>query len=336
MLLETLCNASGVSGDEQRIRKLIYDDINSYADELRADSMGNLIAFRRGKSSDRRLMLSAHMDEVGFIISGYTEKGYLKFRTVGGIDTRVIISKRVRIADRINGVIGIKAIHLLTKDERESVPKVKDLFIDIGAKTEEEAKKYVKIGDYASFCTQYSDFGTDKIKAKAIDDRAGCYILTELIKEQPEYDTYFCFLTQEEVGLRGARTAAFGIMPDAALVLEATTCSDVHGTKPHEIVTKCGGGAVISFMDGTTIVNREFYRGLAAAAEAEGIPVQYKMTTAGGNDAGAIHVTRTGIKTVSVSVPARYIHSPVSVASKSDIRACTDIARLFVKKGGEF
>lgn len=331
MLLKKLCDAFGVSGCEGEIRDIIIPEIKDYCDDLKIDTMGNIIAFKKGKSSKKRVMLSAHMDEVGFIVSGITDKGYLEFKKVGGIDTRVIISKKVIVGkNRIPGVIGMKAIHLQSKGEREEVPKVKSLFIDIGAKDKEDALKYVEMGDYVSFSTHYSDFGENKIKAKAIDDRVGCYILINLIKEAVKYDTYFCFTVQEEVGLRGAKIAAYGIKPDAALVLEATTCADVHGVGEESEVTNLGCGVAISIMDRSTIVNKEYINFLKNISD--GINIQYKKTTAGGNDAGAIHQTATGVLTASLSVPCRYLHSPVGVADKNDIAAAEKLVKRFLER----
>lgn len=326
MLLETLCNADGVSGNEGAIRNIILSEIRPFADDIKIDSMGNIIAFKKGIRSEKKIMLCAHMDEVGFIISGFTDSGYLKFKTVGGIDTRVILSKRVRTSSSIPGVIGMKAIHLQTPDERENVPKISSLFIDIGTKSKEEAQKNVKLGEYAAFDTKYADFGQDKIKAKAIDDRAGCYALCEAIKHKCEYDMYAVFTVQEEVGLRGAQIAAYSVAPDVCLVLESTTCSDVYKTEPHEQVTKCGGGAAVSIMDRASVSDRELAPALFDFAQKNNIPVQYKKTTMGGNDAGAVHISREGVKTATVSVPCRYLHSPVGVASKSDIKAVVDMA----------
>ncbi len=334
MLLESLCNACGVSGNEKEVRDIIIPEIKPYCDDVLIDSMGNVIAFKKGSDSSKKVMLSAHIDEVGFIISGITDKGYLEFKKVGGIDTRVIISKNVLVGEKkIPGVIGMKAIHLQTKGEREEVPKVKSLFIDIGAKDKEDAEKYVNLGDYATFSTRYQEIGEDVIKAKALDDRVGCYVLLKLIKEPVKYDTYFCFTVQEEVGLRGARIAAYRINPDIALVLEATTCADVSKVPEHRMVTEMGKGVSISFMDSSTIVNKEYVTFLERIAQ--DIPTQFKKMTSGGNDAGAIHITRDGIKTASLSIPARYIHSPVGVASKKDIDAMEKLARRFLERVDE-
>ena len=331
MLLKRLCDAFGVSGAEGEIRDIIIPEIKEYCDDLTVDTMGNIIAFKKGESSDKKVMLSAHMDEVGFIISGITDKGYLEFKKVGGIDTRVIISKNVLVGkNKIPGVIGMKAIHLQSKGEREEVPKVKSLFIDIGAKDKEDAEKHVELGDYVSFATKYADFGDGKIKAKAIDDRVGCYILTKLIKEPVKYDTYFCFTVQEEVGLRGAKVAAYRIKPDIALVIESTTCADVYNVPSQSEVTNLGKGVAISIMDRSTIVNRDYVSFLQKISD--GINVQYKKTTAGGNDAGAIHQTGTGVLTASLSVPCRYLHSPVGIASKYDILATEKLAKRFLER----
>ena len=330
MLLEELTSLNGVSGDETLVRDFILKHIKPLADEIKIDSMGNVIALKKG-STEKRVMLSAHMDEVGFIISGITDNGFLKFKTVGGIDTRVIISKKVTVGkDKIKGVIGMKAVHLQKRSERESVPEVKDLFIDIGAKDKAEAERVVSLGDYAAFDTCFERLGAASLKAKAIDDRAGCAVLLELIKKPVKYDTYFCFTTQEEVGLRGAKIAADRINPNIALVLEATTCSDVYGFKKHEYVTEMGSGVVITFMDRTTIVDKNYRKWLYNAAQQANIPVQYKQTTMGGNDAGRIHLARDGVKTASLSVPCRYLHSPCGIASEADINAMLELAELFL------
>lgn len=332
MLIETLTNTDGVSGSETAVRELIKKHIAPYADEITVDSIGNLIAVKRG-NGDKKVMIAAHMDEVGFIISGVTEKGFLEFKTVGGIDTRVIISKKVRIGkNKVKGIIGMKAIHLQKPAERESVPEVKDIYIDIGAKSKEDALKAVKLGDYAAFDTEFEELGEGSIKAKAIDDRAGCAVLIELMKEPVKYDTYFVFTVQEELGLRGAGVAANRTAPDIALVLEATTCSDVYGFKEHEYVTSMGGGVAVSVMDMRTIVNEDFRKWLYNAAQGENIRVQYKRSASGGNDAGKIHLALGGIKTASLSVPCRYLHSPCGIASMKDINAMHALARLFLDR----
>lgn len=332
MLIKELCNLHGVSGNEAEVRNFIKEQITPFADEISVDTMGNLIALKKGDSS-KKVMLSAHTDEVGFIISGINDKGFLEFKTVGGIDTRVIISKKVLVgAKKIPGVIGMKAIHLQKKSERETVPEVSSLYIDIGAKDKDEAQEYVKIGDYATFDTSFEELSGDTFKAKAIDDRAGCAVLMELIKNPVKYDTYFCFTVQEEVGLRGARVVAHKIMPDVALVIESTTASDVFGCDERQYVTNVGGGAVVTFMDRTTIVDKNLRKWLYDTAKAEEIPVQYKRATTGGNDAGRIHLSGSGVKTASLSLATRYLHSPAGIASIKDISAVKDLAQLFLDR----
>lgn len=333
MLLEKLCNADGVSGNEDAVRNLILEEIKPYADDIRIDSMGNIIALKKGNG--KKVMLAAHMDEVGLIISGITDKGYLKFKTVGGIDTRVLISKKVRIGDKkIRGVIGMKAVHLQSAAEREQVPKVESLTIDIGAKSKEEAKKRVSIGDYAAFDTEFSDFGTDKIKAKALDDRIGCMLLIEALKKKCEADIYACFTVQEEIGCRGAAVCAYTVNPDIALVLEGTTCFDVYKSEEHTEVTTCGGGAVLTVMDGTMIADKRYREFLYKSAKEKNIPIQYKRMASGGTDAGIIHKTREGVKTAVLAVACRYIHSPALVASKKDILSAGNFVEMYLDNIG--
>ncbi len=330
MLLEELSNLCGVSGNENEVRAFILNEIKPYADEITVDTIGNVIALKKGNEK-KRIMLDAHMDEVGFIISGITDKGFLKFQCVGGIDPRTILSKRVLIGkNKIIGVIGIKAIHLQKKSERDSAPEIKDMFIDVGAKDKESAEKVINLGDYATFDTKFEYLGKDTVKAKALDDRAGCAVLLDLIKKPVKYDTYFCFTTQEEVGLRGARIAANRINPDIALVIESTTCSDMTDFKPHEKVTIMGKGAAISIMDRRTIVDKDFANKLFNFAKDANINVQYKQSIAGGNNAGAIHLSQNGVKTASISIPCRYIHQAASVASVKDLEAIKKLAEQFL------
>lgn len=327
-----LTELDGVSGSEDSVREYIKSAISQFADEMYTDSIGNLVAVKKGDSS-KKVMLSAHMDEVGLIVSGITDKGFLEFKTVGGIDTRVILSKKVRIGKkRIPGVIGMKAIHLQKRTERENVPEIRELYIDIGAKDKEDAQKNVNLGDYVAFDTETEVLGENTLKAKALDDRIGCAVLMELIKKQVKYDTYFCFTTQEEVGLRGAMVCSYKINPDIALVIESTTASDVYGSEERDYVTDLGGGAAITFMDRRTIVEKSFRSWLYQTAQSNNIPVQYKRAVSGGNDAGRIHLSKGGIKTASVSLPTRYLHSPCSLASIKDIDAVYKISEMFLDK----
>lgn len=312
---------NSVSGNENKIRNRILEDIKPYADKITVDSMGNIIAFKKGTiPNSKKIIISAHMDEIGFIISDITEDGFLKFKEVGGIDPRILLSQRLVIGEKeINGVIGIKAVHLVSPEERTRVVKPHEMYIDIGASSKAEAEKLVKKGDYAAFDSEYAELGGDVIKAKALDDRIGCAIMTELIKEQYDADLYFCFTVQEEVGTRGSLTAARFVGADAAIILESTTCSDIAGVKPHEYATSFGDGPVISLMDYASYSDIELNRFLIKLAKENDIKFQFKRTAMGGNDARSYQTASGPCKTAVVSVPCRYIHSPVSCAYKGDI-----------------
>ena len=319
MLIKELTNLNGVSGNEKEVRDFIINKINNLCDSIMVDSIGNIIAYKKGNNSKYKVMLSAHMDEVGFIISGHTEKGFLKFKPVGGIDDRILPGKRVLVGKkRICGVIGSKPIHQQDKDEREKITKVKNLYIDIGAESKDEAEKLAPLGEFISFDSEFLELGVDCIKAKALDDRVGCAVLIEALKQNFEFDMFACFTVQEEVGLRGAQVAAYNVMPDVAFVIEGTTCADVPNVEPFECSTILGNGAALTIMDRTCYCDKDLVQFLNNVAAKNNIKVQYKQTTTGGNDAGQIQRTGTGVKTASISVPCRYIHSPVSVMSRSD------------------
>ena len=245
-----LCAISGTAGDEGRVREYIRAKAQPFADSIRSDALGNLIVFKKGKkSTGNKLLLAAHMDEVGFIVTHVTEEGYLKFDFVGGVDRRVALGKTVVVGDRnIPGVIGLKAIHLVSADERKKAPKTESMYIDIGAKDKESALKLVRPGTYGCFVGSPELFGNGFLKAKAIDDRLGCAIMLELLKEELPMDVTFAFTTQEEVGTRGAFGAAFSVSPEIALVLETTTAADLPGIEDHRKVCAPGKGPVISFI----------------------------------------------------------------------------------------
>ena len=325
--LKTLCLIDGISGDEGRVREYIISKIKGKC-EYSVDPMGNVLAFKKGKNQPKnKVMLSAHMDEVGFIVTYICDNGFLKFTNVGGIDPKIAVGRAIKVGENnINGVIGNKVVHLCHGDEEKTLPKLDKLYIDIGAKDKEEAEKYVSIGDSVHFVSDFIEFGEDKIKAKAIDDRFGCAIMLKMIDSDLEYDTHFAFLVQEEVGCRGSGAAVFTIRPDYAIVLEATTASDISGVSDEDRVCVQGKGAVVSFMDRSTVYNRDLFKGAFALAKEKHIPIQPKTTVAGGNDAGSIHKACSGVYTIAVSLPCRYIHSGTSVGDKKDMQACYDLA----------
>ena len=333
--LQKLCGLPGPSGCEDAVHDYIRAQAEPYADEIREDSLGNLMVLRKGKKQiSKTVMLAAHMDEVGMICKGYTEDGCVKFGFVGGVDPRVVIGRRVLFGD-VRGVVGIKAVHLTTREERKTMPKTKDLYIDIGASDKKSAQKKVPLGTYGVFDSDCVLFGDGLLKAKAIDDRVGCAVMLTLLQEQPAVDTWFVFSVQEEVGLRGARCAAFALHPDICLVLEGTTAADLADVKETKQVCGLRRGVVIPFMDRSTIYHQKMFETLRMLAERNAIPWQTKHRVAGGTDAGRIHLTREGIVTGGLAVPVRYIHSPSSVAAIEDIDGMLTIARSFLEYLGE-
>lgn len=331
-LLKELCRLNGVSGAEDPVRNFIQTQAQPYADSLRSDALGNLIVFKRGKkSTENKLLLAAHMDEVGVIVTRITEEGFLKFDFVGGVDRRVAIGKPVVLGENeIPGLIGLKAIHLVSREEEEKVPKTDALYIDIGAKDREEAEKLVPPGTYGSFVGPPQEFGQGFLKAKAIDDRIGCAIMLELLKEDLPLDVTFAFTAQEEVGTRGAFGTAFSVSPEVALVLETTTAADLPGVEGARRVCAPGKGPVISYMDGATIYDRDLFENLRRLAEEHGIPWQTKEYIAGGNDARTIQRSRSGVRVAALSAAVRYLHAPATVGSLADFENMWKLTRLFL------
>ena len=332
-MLKDLCLLNGTSGDEVRVRDYIINEIKEYS-TYEVDNLGSVIAYKKGKKKpNKTVCINAHMDEVGFIITGITSDGYLRFAPVGGIDTKVCLDRAVTVGEnRINGVIADKAYHLLEDSEKDKAPSFDKLLIDIGAKSETEAQSVVSLGDFAYFESDYTELGNGYIKAKALDDRIGCMLMIELIKSELEYDTIFCFNVQEEVGLRGSKCTSFAVGADISIVLEATTAGDLDGVSGADRVCVLGNGGVVSFMDNRTIYDRELYKLAMNTASENNIPVQTKTAVAGGNDAGSIQTSGKGAKVMALSLPCRYIHSPSSVVKKSDIDNTRKLLKEILKK----
>lgn len=330
--LKELCLCSGVSGDENEVRQYIAAEAAKHTDRLRTDALGNLIVFKKGKKpTGNRLMLCAHMDEVGVIVTRITDEGFLKFDFVGGVDRRVAIGKQVVIGhSKLPGVIGLKAIHLTTKEERKKAPKTDSLYIDIGARDREAAEKLVEPGDYGAFVCQPEELGDGLFKARAIDDRVGCAVMLKLLEEDLPLDVTFAFTAQEEVGTRGAFGAAFSVTPEIALVLETTTAADLPGVESRRRVCAPGRGPVISYMDGASIYDRELFETLRRLSEENGIPWQTKEYVAGGNDARTIQRTKAGVRVAALSAATRYLHAPASMGSVADFENMLKLTRLFL------
>jgi len=330
--LKDLCLLNGISGDEVTVRNYIIDAIKNHVHSYQVDNLGNLIAFKKGKtSSSKKVLISAHMDEVGLIATYINSDGTIKIDTVGGINPDVIIGRQVKVNGHF-GVIGSQAIHNIPSSQRSKEPSVQDMYVDIGTTSKEETLKYVSLGDSINFYSKYEEFGNGYIKSKALDDHVGCSIMIDLIKSNLDYDTYFSFVVQEEVGLRGSQVASYTVNPDYAIVLESTTAGDIHGSEDEKKVCILGGGAVVSFMDKRTIYDKELFNLCFNIAKEKDIPCQTKTVVAGGNDSGAIHLSRGGVKTISISVPCRYIHSSASVMKLSDAFACESLAKNLISR----
>ncbi len=332
-LLRRLCSIFGPSGCEEAVAEFIKGQIGELCDELSLDRLGNLIArISCGKQDAPRLMISAHMDEVGFMVNEVCDDGYLKFDTVGGIDDRIICGKRVLIGDentQINGVIASIAIHHKKREDRLKTTPLSSMYVDIGAADAEEAKKYADVGTYATFDSEFYCFGSgeNKIKGKALDDRLGCAVMIEAmrelypIKNELSADLYFCFTVREEIGISGARVAAQSIAPDFAVVLETTAVADIANVKETAKVAKQGDGGAISLMDRSTIYDKDFINMALELAKKKNIPVQVKKYVSGGNDAAHIHKSGVGVHTLALSAPTRYLHSPACVSDYRDYRS---------------
>ena len=331
-ILKELCSIDGTSSDEENVRDFIIKSIDGFCD-YSVDALSNIIAFKKGKKhSQKKLLVDAHTDEVGLIITAVTPDGFLKFKCVGSIDTSVLLAKRVKINGKIFGVIGLKPIHLAKGDEEHKLPSFDSLYIDIGAKNRNDALETVMPGDRAVVCSSYTE-QEDKILSKALDDRIGCAILITLLREESEYDFYASFSSAEEVGVRGATVSAFSVSPEAAIVLEGTTAADIAGVPNEKRVCALGKGTAVSFMDKGTVYDRNLYN----KALSSGISCQTKCAVSGGNNSSAVHLSGKGVKTIALSVPCRYIHSESSVADKKDITATYELAKYMINCicGGE-
>lgn len=328
MLLMEMLKTNSPSGCEDEMRELILKEVSTM--EHFVDSMGNVIVHKKGNG--KRVLISAHMDEVGFIVSKITDSGAVKFKTVGGIETTVLAGKKVVIGkDRVPGVTGVKAIHLQSGGERDNMLGISDIVIDIGAKDKASAERKVKVGDYGTFESEAVEFGDNLLKCKGLDDKVGCAALLELLKMDTNLDLYAAFTTQEEVGCRGSIIAANYVKPDYAIVFEGTTCSDVFPTPDEKTVTRLGDGCALTAMDRAAVADREMLEMAISTAKENNIPCQVKRTTMGGTDAGSIQRSGHGVKTVVISTPCRYIHSPVCVMNKKDFEAQVELGKAMLK-----
>ena len=334
MDLKTLTEINAPAGHEQPIRRALLEELKANGHNPYIDKMGNVIVVKEGNgpAPRKRVMVSAHMDEVGLIVTGHTDGGFLKVNQAGGIDPRVLISKRVLVGDdNIPGVIGAVAIHLQSAADRARVMGYRDIAVDIGAIDKKEAERKAPIGTYISFDTPYVEYGEGFACGKAFDDRVGCWTILRLLEEDLPCDLVAAFVSEEEVGCRGASGAAFAQEPDIGIVLEGTTCNDLGDIPEVSQVCKAGQGVAVSFMDGSSIANRDLFKKALEVGAKEGIAHQVKASVSGGNDGGVIQRAREGIPVVVLSVPCRYIHSPSTVVNLSDVESQFELCRALLK-----
>lgn len=324
-LLETLTALNGTSGYEDAVCDFITGTLTQNGIPYYKDRLGNVIV-SVGDTPDR-IALFAHMDEVGFGVRGFTEDGMIKFAPIGGVTDKILFSTPVVIGDRkIPGVIGNIPKHLQEK-KTENETKIPDMMIDIGATSKKDAMESVRIGDPIYWQSDFVRFGDGLIKAKALDDRVGVAVILALLLTK-QYSFTAVFTTREEIGIIGAKTATPLITPQKAVVLEVTTCADMPGVQ--EPTTKLGQGVALSVMDGGSVADSEWNKAVWQMAEKHKVPIQKKLTTKGGNDAGAVSYISGGIPATALSLPGRYIHSPVSVISQADLYAMYQLTEILL------
>ncbi len=323
-VIKQLTEAFGPSGYETEVSELIKTMVEKYADELKTDVMGNLIAIKKGSQDGRKIMFAAHTDEIGLVVTHIDDKGFLRFGNVGGVGISTLVGNRVRFA---GGAVG--AIYQEKGDWKELT--LDKLYIDIGAETKEEAQKKVRLGEFGIFHREFEDLG-NRLIAKSMDDRVGCAILVEAMKkiENPKNTLYFVFTAQEEVGLRGARTAAYSIEPDLGIAIDVTLTGDMPEARRMEVAL--GKGAAIKVKDSSIVTHPKVKDLLVDLAEEKKIPYQMEVLDAGGTDAGAIHISKAGVPSGGISIPTRYIHSPSEMVDIRDVEACVNLVVALADK----
>lgn len=338
MFLKELSELPGVSGNEGAVRSFIKNKLTSWGIKHDCDALGNLYAYKEGSAVRNSngdgtggLMLAAHMDEVGLMVSAVEKSGHLRFYKVGGVDEQTLVSKPVRIGSNgIHGVIGAKAIHLQKKEERGRPLPVEKLYIDIGAKDKEDALKAVKVGDYVSFAAAGGEF-RGMFKGKALDNRAGCAALLEVLQREFPKSFTAVFTVQEEIGCRGARVAAYRINPETALVLETTIAADLPEVEEKDYVSVLGKGPALTLQDNSVITHPRVLERLVAVAEERGLSYQFRRYTEKATDAGPISLSRGGVQVGVISTPCRYLHSPASLLCLDDWRKQVEIVDGFIR-----
>lgn len=336
-LLRKLSNAFGPPGTEAEPREILREELESYADEVIVDKLGNILFVHNGEEDAPKIMIAAHMDEVGFMVTYIEKNGFLRFHS-WGIPNNVFLGQRMILhgkKGKLHGIIGTKPPHVMTDDERNKVAPQDSLFIDIGTLSKEEAvEKGAYIGMRGTFDVEFLELGNGFLRGKALDDRLGCFMMAEAFKllSKSTYNVTVVGTVQEEVGTRGARTAAYQIDPDYAIALECTYAVDIPGTPPHKQSTEIRKGAVLSIADRSLIAHPKVLGAMVEAAEAENIPYQYKKLASGGTDAGAISLSRSGVPSGVISCPSRYIHGPAAIVHTEDVENIIKLVQAFVKR----
>jgi len=328
-LLKAICEVPGTSGFEQRIRELVIKEVKPYVDSISIDNMGNVVTVKKGKKN-KKAMVAAHMDEIGFIVSHIDDAGFVRFNPLGGFDPKTLTAQRVIVHGKkdLVGVMGSKPIHVMTPEERNKVVPITDYFIDLGM-SKKEVEKYVEIGNPVTRQRELIEMG-DCVNCKSIDNRVSVYILIETLKELKNvpYDVYGVFTVQEEVGIRGANVSALKIQPDFGFGLDTTIAFDVPGARPQEKVTELGKGTAIKIMDSSTICDYRMVAYMKKTADKHKIKWQPEILPAGGTDtAGIQRMTAGGAISGAVSIPTRHIHQVIEMADKNDIRGSIDLLK---------
>ena len=327
-LLKEICEVAGAPGFEQRIRKMVIKEVTPLVDNVSVDNMGNVTALVKGKDSSKKIMIAAHMDEIGFIITHIDDQGFARFHTLGGFDPKTLTAQRVIVHGKkdLIGVMGSKPIHVMTADERNKVSKTTDYFIDFGM-PKSEVEKYIEVGNPVTRDRELIEMG-DCVNCKSIDNRVSVFILLETLRKlkNPPFDVYGVFTVQEEVGIRGASVATQTIQPDFAFCLDTTIAFDVPGAPAHEKVTELGKGTAIKIMDSRTICDYRMVEFLKQTAEKHKITWQNEILTAGGTDTSALQqMTAGGSIAGAISIPTRHIHQVIEMAHKEDIQGSIEL-----------
>ncbi|MAW31318.1 MAG: endoglucanase [Flavobacteriales bacterium] len=328
-LLAEICEVAGAPGHEQRVREIVLREVKSLVDEIRIDNMGNVVAIKKGKE-DKRVMVAAHMDEIGFIVTHIDDKGFIYFHTLGGFDPKTLTAQRVIIHGKkdVVGVMGSKPIHLMNAADRAKVPTIKDFFIDTG-RSKKELEKLVSVGDAITRERKMIEMG-DCLNCKSLDNRVSVFILIETLKElkTPPYDVYAVFTVQEEIGIRGANVSSMDINPDFGFGLDTTIAFDTPGSTKQEQVSALGEGACIKVMDSSTVCDYRMVAYMKDVSKKKKIKTQLEILPAGGTDtAGIQRMNPGGSIAGAVSIPTRHIHQVIEMVHKKDIRDSIDLLR---------